>query len=116
MAVTLLDQYLPNEMLAACLDKAAVVVLPYRSATQSGVIQLAFGREKPVITTNVGGLAEVVSDGQTGLVVPPEDPAALAAAVQPFFCQPHGTYSGSEYTPRKRPFFLGNAYRNNPTI
>jgi glycosyltransferase involved in cell wall biosynthesis len=46
---------------------------------------LAFGNQKPVITTNVGGLAEVVEDGRTGLVVPPEDPAALAAAVIRYF-------------------------------
>jgi glycosyltransferase involved in cell wall biosynthesis len=86
-AVTLLDRYLANEELVACIDAAAVVVLPYRSATQSAVIQIAFGRSKPVITTDVGGLAEAVQDGQTGLVVAPEDPTALAAAVNRFFEQ-----------------------------
>jgi glycosyltransferase involved in cell wall biosynthesis len=80
--VTLLDEYLSNEALAACLRRANVVVLPYRSATQSAVIQLAFGAGCPVITTNVGGLAEVVADGRTGLIVPPEDPPALAAAIE----------------------------------
>ena len=79
--VTLLDEYLSNEALAACLQRANVVVLPYRSATQSAVIQLAFGAGCPVITTNVGGLAEVVADGRTGLIVPPENPPALAAAI-----------------------------------
>ncbi len=83
--VTLLDEYVPDETLAACLDRADVVVLPYRSATQSGVIQLAFGQSKPVITTHVGGLAEAVEDGRTGLVVPPENPQALAEAIERFF-------------------------------
>jgi glycosyltransferase involved in cell wall biosynthesis len=71
--------------LAACIARSDVVVLPYRQATQSGIIQLAFGLGTPVITTNVGGLADVVEDGQTGFIVPPEDPGALAAAIIKFF-------------------------------
>lgn len=89
-AVTLVDDYLPNELLAACIRRADVVVLPYRSATQSGVIQVVFGQGKPVITTNVGGLGEVVDHERTGLVVPPEDPAALAAAINRFFAEELG--------------------------
>jgi glycosyltransferase involved in cell wall biosynthesis len=85
--VTIIDDYLPDELLAACIDRANVVVLPYRSATQSAVVQTAFGRGKPVITTNVGGLAEAVEDGRTGLVVPPEDPPALAAAIERYFAE-----------------------------
>lgn len=86
-AVTLVDEYLPNEILTTCINRADVVVLPYRSATQSGIIQVAFGQGKPVITTQVGGLGEVVTHEQTGLVVPPEDPAALAAAIRRFFAE-----------------------------
>jgi glycosyltransferase involved in cell wall biosynthesis len=85
--ISLIDNYLPDELLAACIDRANVVVLPYRSATQSAVVQTAFGRGKPVITTNVGGLAEAVADGRTGLVVPPEDPPALAAAIERYFAE-----------------------------
>jgi glycosyltransferase involved in cell wall biosynthesis len=84
-AVTLLDDYLPNEALAACLRRADVVVLPYRSATQSGIIQMAFGQGKPVITTDVGGLAEVVDNGRTGFVVLSENPHALAEAIERYF-------------------------------
>lgn len=83
--VTLLNKYLPDEELTACLSQANVVVLPYRSATQSAVVQLAFGHGVPVITTNVGGLAEAVTDEQTGLVVPPEDPYALAEGINRYF-------------------------------
>ncbi|MBK8904976.1 MAG: glycosyltransferase [Anaerolineaceae bacterium] len=86
--VTIIDEYVPDELLAACIDRANVVVLPYRSATQSAVVQTAFGRGKPVITTDVGGLGEVVEDGRTGLVVPPEDPRALAEAIERYFA--HG--------------------------
>ncbi len=84
-AVTLLDAYLPDEQLAACMVAADVVVLPYRSASQSGVVQLAFGYQRPVITSDVDGLREAVAHEQTGLLVPPEDPAALAAAINRFF-------------------------------
>jgi glycosyltransferase involved in cell wall biosynthesis len=90
-AVTFEDRYLSNEELAAALARADVVVLPYRTATQSAIVQLAFGSKKPVITTAVGGLAEAVEDGRTGLVVPPEDPQALAAAVIRFFDQELGS-------------------------
>ncbi len=83
--VTLLNEYLPDEMLTACIDRANVVILPYRNATQSGIVQIAFGRGKPVITTNVGGLGEVVEDGRTGLVVPPENAPALAEAIDCYF-------------------------------
>jgi glycosyltransferase involved in cell wall biosynthesis len=83
--VSIVNRYLPDEELVAYVDSADVVVLPYRSATQSAIVQVAFGRGKAVITTNVGGLAEVVEDGLTGFVVPPEDPEALAKAILRFF-------------------------------
>ncbi len=88
--VTLVDAYLPDEVLAAWVQLADVLVLPYRSATQSAVVQLAFGQGTPVITTNVGGLAEVVTHGETGLVVPPENAAALAEAIEWFFAEELG--------------------------
>jgi len=80
-AVTFVNQYVPNEELGQYFDLADVVVLPYISATQSGVVQLAFGFGKPVITTRVGGLHEVVHDGVNGLLVPPRDARALATAI-----------------------------------
>jgi glycosyltransferase involved in cell wall biosynthesis len=79
--VTLINQYVADEVLAAYVRRANVVVLPYRSATQSAVVQMAFGLGTPVITTNVGGLAEAVEDGVTGLVVGAEDVGELAGAV-----------------------------------
>lgn len=86
-AVTFVNRYVPNEELKDYFDLADVVVLPYVSATQSGVVQLAFGFGKPVITTRVGGLPEVVQDGVTGLVVPPQDAPALAQAIITYFNQ-----------------------------
>lgn len=84
-AITFINRYLPNEELKPYFDIADVVVLPYVSATQSAVVQLAFGFGKPVITTHVGGLPEVVHDGVNGLIVPPQDERAIAEAVLRFY-------------------------------
>lgn len=79
--VEIRDRYVSNEEMAGLFRTADVVVLPYRSATQSAVVQLAFGFGVPVITTRVGGLPDIVSDERNGLLVPPEDPGALASAI-----------------------------------
>jgi D-inositol-3-phosphate glycosyltransferase len=89
-AVQLWEGYLPDERVEALFKAADVVVLPYRSGTQSGVTHVAYALGAPVITTDVGGLAESVRPGETGLVVPPEDPRALAGAVVRFFAEDLG--------------------------
>jgi glycosyltransferase involved in cell wall biosynthesis len=77
-------EYIPNERVGRYFGAADLVVQPYLSATQSGVAQIAYHFETPVATTDVGGLAETVPP-DAGLVVPPDDPAALADAVARFF-------------------------------
>jgi len=83
--VTVVDRYLANEEVATYFAAADVVALPYRSATGSGIVQIAFGAGVPVIATRTGGLDEVVEDGVSGLLVPPSDPGALALAIERFF-------------------------------
>ena len=83
-SVRLDADYIPDERVAAYFGAADAVVQPYRTATQSGVAQIAFHFGRPVVTSDVGGLAEVVPDGVAGRVVPPEDPAALAGALVAF--------------------------------
>ena len=73
--------YIADADVGAYFCAADAVVQPYVTATQSGVAQIAFHFGRPVITTDVGGLAEAVPDGEAGLVVPPEDPSALADAM-----------------------------------
>lgn len=80
-AVRFESRYLPAEEVPVFFGAADVVVQPYRAATQSGVALAAFGFGVPVVTTNVGGLAEAVPHGEAGLVVPPENPPRLASAV-----------------------------------
>jgi glycosyltransferase involved in cell wall biosynthesis len=78
-------RYVANEEVPTLMAAADAVVLPYRHATQSGVVQVAYGCGRPVITSAVGGIPEVVWEGETGLLVPPEDPPALADAVTRFY-------------------------------
>ena len=63
------------------------VILPYRDATQSGIVQIAMNFHKPVIATNVGGLAEVISDGSTGFIVEKENSMKLTTAIENFYLQ-----------------------------
>jgi glycosyltransferase involved in cell wall biosynthesis len=84
-AVTIVAEYVPNEEVHRYYSAANVVVLPYNEATQSGILSIAFGFAKPVIATNVGGLAELIDDGATGYVVPPHDSTALALAIVKYF-------------------------------
>ncbi len=79
------DRYVPNEEVPTFFAAADVVVLPYRNATQSGIVQLAYAFGVPVIVSAVGGIPEVVDAERTGLLVPPEDPDALAAAIARFY-------------------------------
>ena len=83
--VKMINRFIPNEEVAAFYAASDVVMLPYRSATQSGILGIAYGFERPVIITNVGGLAESVDEGKTGFVVVPESSEALVAAVRTFY-------------------------------
>lgn len=65
-------------------NAADIVVQPYKSATQSGVTQIAYHFVKPMLVTNVGGLKEIVPDGEVGYVTAP-DPQAIADALVDFF-------------------------------
>src|SRR5262249_20581747 len=60
---------------------ADVIAVPYTRAYQSGVVLTAYAFERAVVASTVGGLVEQVADGETGWLVPPADPAALARAL-----------------------------------
>ncbi len=86
--------YCPDQDVEDHVIAADVLVLPYVSATQSGIVQVAYAYDRPVISTDVGGLPEVVRDGRTGFLVPPEDPSAIADAVIRFFDGGHAEAFG----------------------
>jgi glycosyltransferase involved in cell wall biosynthesis len=83
--IQLHSDYIPNEEISTYFSAADVVVLPYVSATQSAIVPVAYHFNKPVIVTNVGGLSEVVTNGRTGFIVPPQNPKAFADAVVKFY-------------------------------
>lgn len=85
-SVILRTDFIPDENVAEYFSAADVVVQPYKDATQSGVTQIAYHFNKPMIVTNVGGLAEIIPDGEVGYVVPP-DADSISEAVIKFYSQ-----------------------------
>jgi glycosyltransferase involved in cell wall biosynthesis len=83
-SVKLFTEFIPNEEIKYYFSATDLVVQPYRTATQSGITQVAYHFEKPMVVTNVGGLAEVVPDGRVGFVTQP-DPTEIATAIVRFF-------------------------------
>ena len=83
--ISIYDGYIPDKEVEKFFAACDVVVLPYVSATQSGIVQIAYGFDKPVIATIVGGLPDVVTDGKTGFLVEPENPQAIADAISKLF-------------------------------
>ncbi|UOQ71874.1 glycosyltransferase [Hymenobacter cellulosilyticus] len=76
--------FIPNEKVADYFCAADMVVQPYKNATQSGVSQIAYHFERPMLVTDVGGLAELIPDGEVGYVVKPT-PIAIADALVDFY-------------------------------
>lgn len=70
--VFIYDDYIPEQEVREWFSAADLIVQPYRSATQSGISQIAYHFEKPMLVTNVGGLAEIVPNGKAGYVVEPK--------------------------------------------
>lgn len=66
------DRFVHDDEIPDWFSLASLLVLPYRSATQSGVTQIAMHFDVPMVVTDVGGLSQIVRDGVTGLVVRPE--------------------------------------------
>lgn len=79
--LVILDRFLATAEVGCCFGAADVVVLPYWSASQSGVAPLAMAYGRAVVASAVGGIPALVHAGETGLLVPPRDPAALATAL-----------------------------------
>jgi D-inositol-3-phosphate glycosyltransferase len=78
------SDFIPSEDVRYYFAAADIVVQPYRSATQSGISQIAYHFEKPMIVSNVGGLSEIVPHGVAGYVVEPT-PQDIADALTDFF-------------------------------
>ncbi|MCQ2341582.1 MAG: glycosyltransferase [Paludibacteraceae bacterium] len=82
--VVIRNEFIPDSELRTYFGAADLVVQPYKSATQSGVTQVAFHFEKPMLVTNVGGLGEIVHHGKMGYAVAP-DSQDIAEAIEDYF-------------------------------
>jgi glycosyltransferase involved in cell wall biosynthesis len=82
--VHIVTDFIPSEQVSLYFSAADIVVQPYRSATQSGISQIAYHFGLPMIVSNVGGLPEIVTDKVSGYVVTP-DAASVSDALNDFF-------------------------------
>lgn len=82
--IELHTDFIPNERVALYFSAADIIAQPYKTATQSGVTQIGYHFNKPMLVTNVGGLSEIIPHGKVGYVVPP-DPESIARALIDFF-------------------------------
>jgi glycosyltransferase involved in cell wall biosynthesis len=79
--VEIIDRYITDNDMCQYFSWADLVVLPYRKSITSGVIATAYGFNKPVLASNVGGFYEVIQDGCTGKMVPSDDPQSIADGI-----------------------------------
>ncbi len=83
--VSLFNKYIADNDVGKYFSVAEVCILPYKSATQSGITAIAHHFNTPIIATDVGGLKETIEHGETGLIVPQPDPSLIADAVRSYF-------------------------------
>jgi D-inositol-3-phosphate glycosyltransferase len=87
--IILHDRYIDKDQVKYYFGASEIVAQPYRDATQSGVTQIAYHFEKPMLVTDVGGLSEIVHHGESGYVVPPK-PQDITEALVDFFTHQRG--------------------------
>jgi glycosyltransferase involved in cell wall biosynthesis len=85
--LTLVDRYVANEEVPLYFSAADLLMVPYLTATQSGVIQIGYAFETPVVATQVGGIPEVVRDGETGYLIEPGQPEPMRSAIMHHFAE-----------------------------
>ena len=82
--IIIVNQYISDDDVKYYFNASDIVVQPYKSATQSGVTQVAYHFEKPILVTNVGGLGEIIPNGKVGYVVE-RNPSSIADALVDFY-------------------------------
>jgi glycosyltransferase involved in cell wall biosynthesis len=83
--VKIIDEYIQNEEIPFYFFASDIVILPYTSVTGSGLVQLAYGFNKPVVVSNIGALSQIVIDKKTGFLVEPEDPQGIADSIIDYY-------------------------------
>lgn len=101
--VFLFNHFIADEDVRYYFGAADLVVQPYKHATQSGVTQIAYHFEVPMIVTRTGGLSEMVPDGQVGYVTD-ATPAAIATAIDTFYTEDKAAYFRTQLQEEKKRF------------
>ena len=83
--ILLLSDFMPDEKVRYFFSACDCLVLPYTDATQSGIVQIAYYYDKPVIVTDVGGLSEVVISEKTGIIINPGNVNEIVTAVKRYY-------------------------------
>lgn len=104
------NQYIPNNEVENYFNAADLVVQPYKTATQSGVTQVAYHFNKPMLVTDVGGLGEIVPHEKAGYVVAPS-PAVIAEAIKDFYTNSRKTFFENGVKEEKKRFGWDNFTR-----
>jgi len=104
--VILRTDFIPDHDVANYFGAADMIVQPYKSATQSGVTQIAFHYNKPMLVTDVGGLGEIIPHGKVGYVVNP-GPEAITEAIFDFYNNDRNDYFTSNVISEKEKFSWG---------
>jgi len=105
--VILRTDFIADNEVAYYFGASDMIVQPYKSATQSGVTQIAFNYNKPMLVTDVGGLGETIPDGKVGYVVKP-GPDAIAEAICDFYENDRCEFFTQNVINEKEKFSWGN--------
>lgn len=101
--IIIYNRFISDDEVRLFFCAADLVVQPYKSATQSGVTQIAYYFDKPMVVTDVGGLKEIVTDGKCGYVVQP-DPKEIAKAIHDYFTNNKKTVFSEQVRKEKEKF------------
>jgi len=104
--VELRTGFIADQDIANYFGAADMVVQPYKTATQSGVTQIAYHYNKPMLVTDVGGLAEIIPHGKVGYVVNP-GPEAISDAIFDFYNNDRGDFFTANVVAEKERFSWG---------
>jgi len=104
--VILRTDFIPDHDVANYFGAADMIVQPYKSATQSGVTQIAFHYNKPMLVTDVGGLGEIIPHGKVGYVVKP-GPEAITEAIFDFYNNDRNDFFTGNVISEKEKFSWG---------
>ncbi len=108
--IVMMDQFIADQEVNRYFCAADIVVQPYKDATQSGVTQIGYHFDKPMLVTNVGGLAEIIPNGKVGYVVSPDE-KEIARALTDFFRNDRKAEFEANVSLEKKKFSWSNMVR-----